>query len=486
MTITFQQMGQLNNVGGFVWDTADATGVAVVFNPTLPALLFSYNPNGNNYITFDAIEVVVGTSTQTTVYGYWFCTTCNKTTPLMASYTPTIWFANVIISGGSVCNENTYPSGGGTNCQSLYLSFNQTSQTFNWTHAIEPNASDIAGFQDLAIDYVNQVAYLYYITTTPSQAIMYSIPYAGLVLITNDNTFPSSYQVAWFTVSSPPSGFNLYYSTMVYYNSTFYFSTIDGSGNFYIWVVALSSITFGSSLPSSAQTIGTLYEIYNNGGCLPGSYGAAGNIFLNYYTSSGSVVYEILAYVPVSYDSSLYAYSGFYIYSFDISTNSATLLYNSISTYVKGRSINMGGLVTFVVVLGNNSFAIGIYDRIQNVYQQSSTFSSLYDLKVAQPYYAVAFADIPNGNTLTVYEILVDTSPIITNLQVTSGTLSGTVVNANGNVPMSGVTVYLYQLSSQGDGYVTGTQVASTTTNANGQFSFTLSSAGYYAVQVIQ
>jgi len=85
-----------------------------------------------------------------------------------------------------------------------------------------------------------------------------------------------------------------------------------------------------------------------------------------------------------------------------------------------------------------------------------------------------------------VYQILVDTTPIIQNLTFSNGTLSGTLVNANGGGALANVTVYLYQLSTEGDDYSSGTQIASTTTNSNGQFSFSISQPGYYAVKVIQ
>jgi len=333
---------------------------------------------------------------------------------------------------------------------------------------------------DIALDFINQVAYFLLSLQGSLTIEIFQLSFTQLQSLIANQVYTGGYQLAYLLPPNTSTTASITgIAQFVYYNSTFYIG-YSTAGNVFIWAVPYSAISWSTNYNASSQTAGTVYTIYSGGN------GTFGSVFLNYYLSSGSVVYELLIYfitgsssVPGNYGTTVD------IYSFNISSLSASQLFVQSGITANLKAINFGGLVAFAFTEGGQ-FQVAVYDRKTNSFEYTSIPNGQIGGYVAQPYYAIGASGSASSLTFTVYQILVDTTPIIQNLTFSNGTLSGTLVNANGGGPLANVTVYLYQLSTEGDDYSSGTQIASTTTNSNGQFSFSISQPGYYAVKVIQ
>jgi len=471
MTISFKQTAQVTGVTAFQNITNTGRGDAYVFNPSLPAIIFEYYSGSTLNV-----GVVIGTSTQNNVSSI-----LNVSSPgLYASSLPQLWFLNAILVGGSAqSSSDWYP---------FYCVYNLSNNNFNCAYNIQPSLPSPTEFYDLALDFNNQVAYLYIGNANTGQAYIFSISFSNLSTLIGNLQFPSSYQVAFIQPASPPSSFNVHGGRFLYYNGTFYFNGHDGSYNVYIWSVPYSSISWSSSVPSSAQSAGSLYKVWTGNGTIEFPFG---NLFLNYIVSGSSLTAEILIYAVANFTSSNY-YTSMAIISFNPNNNNATVLYSLTSANVPGTAVNMGGIIVFAQFVSGSSgawnIAVSAYDRNLGVYQQSSVFSNVLDLKVAQPGYAIVLNSGSSSSgtvNVTVYQILVDTTPIIQNLTYNNGSLSGTVVDQTSGNPLANITVFLIQLASEGDDWASGTVIASTTTNTSGGFSFNITQAGYYAVYAV-
>jgi len=467
MTITLSQVSQLSGITAISSFSINETGRAVVLNPTQPALIFDYAPGGSGI----TVAVVLGSSNITA--------SLYSDSNLLVVNQPPLWFANAILTGGGVCAQSGCMQNGSSACGPWFAVYNTSSGSYNENCTALPSNSITTQFLDVTIDFANQYVYLWFSSSSTPAGVIVRIPLSSVSTLVNNLQVPSGYQVAFIQPSSPPSGFTVYKNQLVLYNGNFYIQGLDSSGNWYIWVVPYSSITWNSSFPSSAQSVGSTYAVYTGGSADMGS------IFLNYYIYNGSLVTEILCYIPTNFNSSGKYYANVYIYSFNPSTNSATQLFSLQNANVKLVAINIYGVIAFVQNPSSGTFTVSTYDRKTNTYQQSSQISAL-DVKLAEPYYAVVFSGSASSLTITIYQILLDVMPAFKNVTLSGSTLTGQVVNLNGGSPLAGITVYLYQLSSQNDDASSGTQVASTTTDSNGNFSFTISSSGYYALKVIQ
>ena len=463
MTVTLSQVGQASSVTAFSSFSTNFGVPAIILSPSTPTLLFTYETT-SGYI---ATGVLNGTT------GFNVISTTAQVG--IATYLPVkIWFLNAMVIGGANVLPNL------TNCPYIswfgFYNFSTNSLTVLCGNSVITNQGLF--LTDIALDFANQYAYFWFVAGVANSGFIYRVPFSGLSSLVSQYKFPSSTTYAWIEVPNSPSTYDLAYSNLVYYNGNFYIVHSEQYQYINVWVVGLSSITWSSSPPSSAQSVGTLYTIFS---------GSSANVsfpigFLNYYTSSGSVVYEILIY---------FIYNGsVYIYSFNPSNNTSTQLFTSSSIPAGRYAINVGGIIAFPVSISNSSgqvtgYAVGVYDRKTNSYEQTSALSNLIGFTVAHPYYALAISGSASSMTITVYRILVDTTPAFQNVSYSSGVLSGQLINLNGNTPLSGVTVYLYKLASEGDEYNSGTLVTSTTTDSNGNFSFNISNPGYYVIDYI-
>jgi len=468
MTVTLSQIKQITGVTAFSNFNHSTIGRSVVFNPTLPAFVFDYNVStGNIYV-----GLVVG-STQQTLYSG-----STGGSNVLAIAIPTIFFAGYVVTGGNVCGQSGCLQNGSDACGPWFLSYNVQNNTYSQNCTAEPSNSITVGLQDVIIDYINQYVYLFHNGTPDPSIVLFAVPFSVVSTFLANLQPPSSYKIAYITPTSPPSGMTFYKARGVLYNNTFYIPG-SASGNIYMWVVPYSSITWNSSYPSSAQSLGSLYQVYSGGNA------DESVLYLNYYISSGSIVTEILLYVSGGTTSTGFAQS-IYIYSFNLSTNTATQLFSLSNANATWVAINLFGVLIFGQNVSSGTFVISAYDRKTNSYEQSSQITGALAIYVSEPYYAIVFSGSASSLTITIYQVLLDVVPAFQNVTYQNGTLSGTLVNLNGNTPLSNVTVYLFTLATQGDDASSGSQVTSTTTNSNGQFSFSVSQAGYYALKIIQ
>ena len=476
MTVTLKQISQLTGITAFSNFVNSGRGDAIVLSPTTPALVFDYGESN----TYPYVGVIIGTTTQQQIYSG------QGVAGLYANNVPPIWFLNAFLSGGSTCqNTQCNTSANPANCVPFYIYYNITNVSFNYNCNIQPTVGNPVSLNDISIDFQRQVVYLFYLASPFSYAIVYAISFNNLSTLIINQSFPTSYTVAYVTPPNAPGGLSFISSSMIYYNNTFYFNVYDGSGNYYIYVVPYSSITWSSTLPSSPQSIGALYLFWASGNVtIP-----IGSIFLNYIGYGSTLNAEILIYAVTGWNSTNRYYTSIAIFSFNLANNSATLLYSLTNANAPGRAINMGGVIAFAQFISGSpgafTVAVGVYDRNLNTYQQSPSISNVLDLKVAQPGFAIIFTGSPSNMTVTVYQILLDITPTVTNLSYSTGVLSGTIIDQTSGLPLASVTVYLIQLASEGDNWANGTIVAITTTDSNGNFSFAINQAGYYAVYAV-
>ena len=397
-----------------------------------------------------------------------------------ANLVPKIFFNKTILVGGGVCGYPSCLNNPTDSCGPWFLSYNLQSNTYNLNCSAEPNNGITTHLLDVVLDYVNQNLYLYHSSAKPGAGVLFSVPFSELSSFLENLQPPKNYKVAWIYPSqNVPNGFSNYPGNVVLYKNKLYIVGEDSSENYYIWVVPYNQIEWSSSYPSSPQTIGSVYQIYNGGGA------GIGSIFLNYYLENNSIVPKIIAYIPANFNQGNITYNNVYIYSIDPSTMEATLLYSLQNASAFMRAINLGGIILFVRKLSSNSYVISAYDTKTNTYEQSQELTNLLGLILAKPNYAIAFSGSPSDMTITIYEILVDVMPKFENVVYQNGILSGKLINARYNVPIGNTPVYLFTLESQGDNYSSGELVASTTTDNYGNFSFNIPNKGYYDVKII-
>ena len=464
MTVTLKQIAQVSGITAFSNFTISNSGRCYVFNPATPIIIYELGQGS----TYPLVGLINGSNAQLISSGL---------AGLDNSNPSPIWFVNAILTGGAVSTS--------AGLVPLYVVYNSSNNSINYTNNIQPSSGSPQSFQDIVLDFQNQVAYLFYHSNTFSNAIIYAISFSNLSTLISSLQFPSTYTVAYITATNAPSGFSINGSALVYYNQVFYMNAIDGSGNLYIWVVSYSSISWSSTFPSAPQAVGTLYA-FGVGGLPPVVWG---EIFLNYIVSGSSLQSEILIYAVANFNSTNRYFQSIAIYSFNLSNNTATLLYSLNNANAKATAINMGGIIVFAQLISGSMGAwtatVGTYDRNLNVYQSSQPFANVQDLSVSQGGYAIVVSGSSSSPTFTIYQILVDTTPAIQNLTYSGGTLTGTVVDSTSGQPLANVTVFLIQLSSEGDNWASGSVIATTTTNTSGGFSFNISQTGYYAVYAV-
>jgi len=465
MPITLQQVGQISGITAFSSQSPQGEFVAVVFNPTMPALLFQYN--------YSYPAIVIGSQTQELLWSqyssqqFYFAT-------ITAYEVPTLWFASAVLTGGlissnGICENVNY---------SWYAVYNQQNNSFNYSCSVIPANKNLGALMDIAIDYANQYVYLLHSASVNLGAVIFAIPFNQLSQLINSLTFPSE----WYVTAIIPQGLSqeagYIIGNMVYYNETFYIAIIISQLNqpyqLYEWVVSLNSITWNNSYPSAGSAVGTLYQVYN-----PGNTSAEiqyGISFLVYVNQQGNINPEIMLY---------FQYSGtLYIYQFDPNALTSTNLFQLANANASSFAINFGGNVTFIQSPSQGVYTVSMFNPNNLAYEQSNQITNVLGVGLAHGGYLVTLSGSQSSLTITIYQILVDTTIVIQNLQYNNGVLSGTVINLNGNTPLAGVTVYLYQLQSEGDNYIVGQQVATTTTDSNGNFSFQITQVGYYGIMV--
>jgi len=467
MTVTLKQVNQYTYCGHFggVTGQPNFSGFnqfnrAVVVNPTTPVVFFNYYSTQN--------IPILSENGYSTVLG-------NYATYLYTVKSLSIWFDGYVFLGGTTNN---------TSCtQKVFYCSNANCSCSNLPSSL---ASILSGLIDIAINYDSGDVYLYH-TASSSQAVIISIPIKELPPLLANLQFPSSYKVIYATPPNAPNGFSLVDGSMVFYNNTFYITGIDGNGNLYLWVFNLSQISFSNSLPNSPSSVGQLITIYNKGNANNGS------LFLNTIVNNNTFTYEILLYFTVNTD----AGNNLYIYSINTSTLTATLLFELQNVQVSQRAIYVNGLIAWVTYLGNNQYAVSVYDRTTQSYEQTNVSipsvpcgaGYINGVFISEPYYVVVLQVGTIGFVqyqITTYQILTDVTPQIQNLQYSNGYITGKVINLTNNEPLSGVTVYLILLDTQGDNYVAGQIIASATTDSNGDFSIPVTMGGYMAVYIAQ
>ena len=487
MTVTLKQINQVQvTVGENV--PAPPLGL-VVLDPSVPALVFnigtSSSSSSNPIIN---VALVIGSSKQYII--------TSSSGLNQATIIPPLFFSNYVLTGGFIINNSSCSSSSGTasgtNEVGYYLSYNKQTQTADNSCTVEPDGIPFGGFFNVVIDFQHSMAYIFRYGANPIALIIFSMSLNAFTSFLSSLSLPSGYQVAYIEPPqspAPPSQFvsNYSFSTVVLYNGTFYIGlaypqiTSNGSvtypGYSFIWSVSVSSISFSSSIPSSPSQVGNLTQITSN------TQASTPYIYLNYYVNNGSITTELLI--------GQYVNGNVVVYSYNFSSLS-TLIQLSVNASYYGNMINIGGVLAFV--LGNYSISgstttytywVGIYDRKTNSYETTSQFTNITSMDVAPPYYAVTFSGSAGNITATIYQIIVDVLPAIQNLTAQNNTISGTVVNLNNGQPISGVTVYLYSLATLEDDSSSGSLITSTTTDANGNFSFSITQSGYYAVKVI-
>jgi len=469
MTVTLFKVKEISGVTAFSNFSYSTIGRSVVFNPTLPALVFDYNTSDGNI----HVALVVG-NTQEELYPG-----ATGGSNLLSVQVPVIFYSGYIVVGGNVCGQSDCMNNGSDLCGPWFVSYDTQNNTYVQNCSAEPTNSITVGLQDVIVDYINQYIYLFHNGTPDPSALLFAVPFSEATSFLANLQPPSSYKIAYLRPTNPPSSMTIYKGKAVLYGSTLYI-TGSASGDIYVWAVPFSEITWNSSYPSSPQSIGSLYQVYNGGNSVESV------IYLNYYLSSGNVVAELLIYV--SGGSGTNGYAGMiYIYSFNLTTNTATRLF-SISDGANATwvAVNINGVLAFGQYISSGTFVVSIYDRKTNTYQQSSQITGALTIYISEPYYLVVLSGSPSSMTITIYQILLDVIPIFTNVTLNNGVLSGQILNLNGNQPLANVGVYLFTLSVQGDDASYGTIIQSITTDSNGKFSLTIPKIGYYALKVIQ
>ena len=465
MPITFQQVGQISGITAFSSQSPQSEFVAVVFNPTMPALLFQYNS------TYPAI--VIGSQTQEFLWSQYSSQQFYSAT-ITAYEVPTLWFANAVLTGGLIANNGI--------CASVeyywYAVYNQQNNSFNYSCNVAPANKNLSWLLDIAVDYVNQNVYLLHTATITLGAVIFAIPFNQLSTLINNLTFPSEWYVAALLPQGLPQAGGYILGNMVYYNETFYIAIIISQlgqpYQLYEWVISYSDITWNNSYPSAGSSVGTLYQVYNPGNT--NNEIQFGISFLVYVNQQGNINPEIMLY---------FQYGGtLYIYQFDPNQLTPTNLFQLSNANASPFAINFGGNVTFIQSPSKGVYTVSMFNPSSLAYEQSNQITNVLGVGLAHGGYLVTLSGSQSSLTITIYQILVDTAIVIQNLQYSNGVLSGTVINLNGNTPLSGVTVYLYQLQTEGDNYITGQQVTTTTTDPNGNFSFQITQVGYYGILV--
>jgi len=523
LTVTLNSVGSGGysgyGVNGVVNPWIEPVYDVIVIDPTTPILLFDYYANNGSVLTIVGGSAVLWTQMGETI--------------IRTPYVPILYFQNAIIFGGYVCGwswqyttglvevngsygpatqvtgPSCLPGGNNSGCKGWVGVFNYLSGQVNASCSSDLfdtytfGSTQVAGSEldNVVIDFVNNNLYLFLLaqsgSTSQNSYIVVSIP---LDLYTESPTIGFGYFITKLNI---PTGTILYYiqppnvnaniQSIALYQNTLYIPAQDSNGNNYIWIIPLSSLSSGSNSTTFPMTVGTVTEIYSSGGStIP-------VLFLNHYIDNGNFVDELLVF----FQASTYTY----VYSFNLSTLTATQLTQLSNINFHAGPVYFGGILawtekTMITTISSGSttgtvevaetgvtalYNVAIYDRKEDAYEQTQQLSGLCDMKVAEPGYAVAFTCSSSGINYTVYQIVVDVMPVITNLAFNYGTLTGTVVNAaNNNAPLPNITLYLVQPVGQSDDSTTATVIATTTTDSNGNFTFTINTPGNYIIRVVQ
>ena len=517
MTIQLVQTAQISGVTSLGtienYSCGYSYGFSVVINPTLPIVLFSYENNG-----YMGIAVVIGNVAQ-----YYGGGTASQSAGIVAYHTPIVFFENSIVIPvlyGSYGDWWDYAS-------SLVV-VNYQAKISNYQGYVLPyqfSASEylLAGFTDAYLDFQNQNLYLLGVNYNMFIVLLFAIPFSQLSTLLNQLQLPSQFQEASLM---PPNGENLisyYYTypppcaeggtdiapTMIYYNEQFYLFFGGGEEAIYMWTFSLSEITWSNTLPSSTtttingttyyyvpsnlQTVGNIVNIMPEAG-YPDIYIYGFNVGFNYYISGGTIYPEIL--VPVILDN-YNVPEGWTLAVISVNPNTlnvtavADIPYNGVnpalSVYPYLPIYISGGLLVSTAYVSSSSSSsywyVFVYDRNTGDMALFPPPNDVIFVIPAEGGYVISVTGSSTNATITIYQVVADAVPVITNVEFANNTISGTATDLVSNTPVSGATVALFQLISQGGYEFSGAIVATTTTDSNGDFSFQVSQPGYYAIR---
>jgi len=487
----------------------------VVINPTLPVILFSY-ANYYNSVDYNAIGVVIGNTAQ-----YIGNASSGSSATIVSYHTPIVFFENSILilpiynPNGSSATSWAYTS--------PVLVCNLQVNTCNFTEYLLPqslSSSDLfAGWLDAYLDFQNGQLYLLGVNYNMFIVLLFAIPFNELSTLLNQLQFPQNFNEASLMPTNGASilpfndtypSFCLNYDqytapVMIYYNEQFYLFFQAGELSLYMWTFSLDQIIWSSTfptattqtisggtynyVPSNLQSIGSLYNImYEAGYENIVLYGFA--VGFNYYINSNVIYPEILLSVILwNYNSP----EGWTLAVISIdpgtlnTTNIANLVYTQInpSTYVYPvlPIYLSGGLIITEAYAYSSYYYIFVYDRNTGDTALFPPPANTILVVPAEGGYVISVTGSSTDATITIYQVVADAVPVITNVEFANNTISGTAVDLVSNTPVANATVALFQLISQGGYEFSGAIVSTTTTDSNGDFSFQVSQQGYYGIR---
>jgi len=523
MTIQLIQTAQIQNVSSLGCITYNSCGYSyayhIVINPTLPAIVFSYSIDYQG-IDYNAIGIIIGNNAQ-----YIANPSETISATIIATHNPILFFENaVLILASYVTNSNDADYWAYDTPALVYYLQNNT---FNFTITLLPTELAynglVYGWSDSAVDYQNQ--YLYLLTLNPNGFIvlLFAIPFSELQTLLTQLQLPQNFLEASLMI---PNGCYLIYTSdlypalcayggmdsnpiMIYYDGEFYLFFQSGGEDIYMWTFSLDQITWSNTLPSSTtqticgasysyvpsnlQTVGNVVDIMTEAG-YTSTYIYGFTASFNYYMSNGSINPEIL--VPVV----LWNYNNpegwtLAVISVNPSTLNVTAIANipyngvnpSLSVYPYLPIYIAGGLLISTAYVSSSSSSsywyVFVYDRNTGDMAVFPPPNNVILVVPAEGGYVISVTGSCSSATITVYQVVTDAVPVITNLEFVNNTISGTAIDLVSNTPVTNVTVALFELISQGGYNFSGEIIATITTDSNGDFSFQISQPGYYAIR---
>ncbi len=483
MTIQLVQTAQVSGITNLGQMQSSFYLPSIVINPTLPAFIFNYT---SSYYYVGV--VVIGNRIQflnydsTDYYG-----------AIIAFHNPILFFENSVLS--PLLYEQVSSSGVTFVTDPSIGVYNIITNTFVWTSNIFPQNLIFNLWKDAYIDFQNQFLYLLGTTLNGSALFLLAIPFSELPTLLNNLQLSQNFKEA-----SPiaPDGYAPSHLIMIYYNNTFYIVFMDSNNNIDLWVFGVNELDWISTMPSfttnflptNAKTVGSVTTIFNT------SYGGYDfSASFHYSMNNGNINPEILISVCWSSTETYLT-----VISIDPDTLSSSTIasfnnYNAYPPYITSfyspiyitggllianAQVSQGGtpLPWYIFVYDMNT---GEYTVFPNTYPPPSDL--LYAILADGGYY-ITVTGSSNNATITVYQVVSDSSPVITNVKFNqNNTITGTAMDLVSNTPASGVVVALFQLESQGGYEFAGEIIATTTTDSNGDFSFQVSQPGYYAIR---
>lgn len=479
MTVTLQLVNQFSINNTLPSAIGNNMNRSLVLNTAVPIIVFDFNTTDN--------ENRVGYIQGNTAYMHNISTGTGGANLLVR---PAPLFSpfgyNKVMAGGQVCGNSGCMQNGISSCGPWYLWYDISAQQFTINCTAQPTNNLSVGLWQILIDN-NYVYFIHGTTTEPSSAslLIWRIPVSDLGTLLNNNQFPSSAQ--WAHVQPPGlTTMSTYRASAFILNNVLYISGIDGNNSSitYIYYVNLSQITWNSGTPGgSPQEVGAYKSIQLPAGAvyqprISPVYDANYNVFIAYlavYNNGQNITFKKL-------DTSLNViaqqdFQGpFHGYSEDIRAGLG------VSIYTQNGS-------TSVYVFDYRAFPQQLDSALA---QDGANWSALDPtnlmLITAQPDLA------SNPFTLRIYQILVDVLPVFQNVQFSiSGnntlTVTGRLVNLNGNTAVSNATVKLIAVYSYRDFETADSSIIGTgTTDANGNFSISgtiQSGVKLYAVKYV-